>query len=47
VFYTPKVINSPRQIEQDIQDLRERLRSIRREPLYPVFPSAGKTLKEV
>src|SRR4029453_8497571 len=28
VFYTPKVVNSPRQIEQDIQPWRNRLRAI-------------------
>jgi len=28
VFYTPKVVNSPRQIEQDIQQWRNRLRAI-------------------
>jgi hypothetical protein len=28
VFYTPKVVNSPRQIEQDIQLWRNRLRAI-------------------
>jgi SpoVK/Ycf46/Vps4 family AAA+-type ATPase len=34
VFYTPKVVNSPRQIEQDIQLWRNRLRAI---PLEPTF----------
>ena len=34
VFYTPKVVNSPRQIEQDIQGWRNRLRAIPLEALY-------------
>jgi hypothetical protein len=33
VFYTPKVVNSPRQIEEDIQGWRNRLRAIPREAL--------------
>src|SRR6266436_6225139 len=28
IFYTPKVVNAPRQIEQDIQGWRNRLRAI-------------------
>lgn len=34
IFYTPKVANSPRQIEQDIQGWRNRLRAIPLEALY-------------
>ena len=33
IFYTPKVVNSPRQIEQDIQQWRNRLRAIPLEAL--------------
>ena len=33
VFYTPKVVNSPRQVEEDIQGWRNRLRAIPREAL--------------
>ena len=33
VFYTPKVVNAPRQIEQDIQGWRNRLRAIPLEAL--------------
>jgi hypothetical protein len=33
VFYTPKVVNSPRQIEEDIQGWRNRLRAIPLEAL--------------
>jgi hypothetical protein len=33
VFYTPKIVNSPKQIEQDIQMLRNRLRAIPLEAL--------------
>ena len=34
IFYTPKVVNSPRQIEQAIQGWRNRLRAIPVEALY-------------
>ena len=34
IFYTPKVVNAPRQIEQDIQGWRHRLRAIPLEALY-------------
>jgi DNA transposition AAA+ family ATPase len=34
IFYTPKVVNAPRQIEQDIQGWRNRLRAIPVEALY-------------
>lgn len=34
IFYTPKVVNSPRQLEQDIQGWRNRLRAIPLEALY-------------
>jgi hypothetical protein len=34
IFYTPKVVNSPRQIDQDIQGWRNRLRAIPLEALY-------------
>src|SRR5215510_15729499 len=34
IFYTPKVVNSPRQIEQAIQGWRHRLRAIPVEALY-------------
>jgi DNA transposition AAA+ family ATPase len=34
IFYTPKVVNAPRQIDQDIQGWRNRLRAIPLEALY-------------
>jgi hypothetical protein len=33
IFYTPQIINTPRQIEDDIQRLRDRLKRLAFEPL--------------